>query len=472
MARQVVLGVPVAVRAAALRDNEVAQVDVHLPRAARAYADDRVHVIEIEQLIGVDSDRRDSHTVSHDGHFLAFVCTRERKHTADVVYLYRVLQKALCHQLGAQRVACHDHCLCNLAVLRTDMRSRALFFTHNSVFLKVIIFRDFVITQLRLLSVVFVPLYSFLQIRRSVNADSGCLGHAYPDAVAVLYPSQLFQPLFDLQRTLRQPGDTCQYVCAVGIDTYVPVVPSVGSGNHFAGEHLRFAGPGVPFHFGAVLVLQICRSVLLREGADEGGDVGAFPVETSHEGLYLFGLDEGFVALYVDDYGVLVVLFAPGGRCDGLIRLQTSLCAACMVRTGHYYLAAESLYGVVDAVVVRGYYHGVQHFGRLFIYTADNGLAAYVRQRLARKAGGTVARGYDTYKFHITIYKLQITNHKSPVSTLWSRVIAPAIVFTFIIVIYRRPVLKPFLSLSSCIRHLSGLVTAYWIMLPNCLDCQ
>ena len=49
---------------------------------------------------------------------------------------------------------------------------------------------------------------------------------------------------------------------------------------------------------------------------------------------------------------------------------------------------------------------------------------------------------------------------------------APAMVFTFVIVTYRLPVGMPFLSRSSCKEQRSGLITAYCTILPNISDCQ
>ena len=131
MSGQVVLCLPVAVGAAALCNHEVAQVDVHLTCAARAYTDDRFYVVEVKQFVRINADGRNTHTVSHYGDTFAFVCAGEGEHTAHVIYLYRVLQEAFCHQFGAQRVACHDHCLGDFVVLCPDMRGRSVFLSHN-----------------------------------------------------------------------------------------------------------------------------------------------------------------------------------------------------------------------------------------------------------------------------------------------------------------------------------------------------
>ena len=85
-----------------------------------------------------------------------------------------------------------------------------------------------------------------------------------------------------------------------------------------------------------------------------------------------------------------------------------------MVGPRHDHFAVKSLHGIVDAVIIRGYKHGVQRFGCLLINATDNGLSAYLCERFTREAGGAVTRRYDSNKFHIiydvlfTIYNLTV----------------------------------------------------------------
>ena len=109
---------------------------------AGTHTDDGIYVVEVKELIGVDTNRRNTHTVTHHGYFLPFVRTREAQHTTYVINLNRVLQETVCHQFCTQRVTRHNHCLCNLTVLRTNVRSRTIFFCHNCfVFFKRLIYR-------------------------------------------------------------------------------------------------------------------------------------------------------------------------------------------------------------------------------------------------------------------------------------------------------------------------------------------
>ena len=62
---------------------------------------------------------------------LTLVGTCVAEHTTHVVILHRVLQEVLSHKLGTQRVACHNHSICNLAILGADVWSR-YFSCHNS----------------------------------------------------------------------------------------------------------------------------------------------------------------------------------------------------------------------------------------------------------------------------------------------------------------------------------------------------
>ena len=211
----------------------------------------------------------------------------------------------------------------------------------------------------------------------------------------------MFEPFLDLQRTLRQLGNLRQHVSAVGVDTDMPVMTSVRTSDHFARKHLRYAGRLIPFHFGCVGVLQRLLAVLVRERPNECRYLRVLLVKTPHQRLDLFGLDEGFIALYIDDDGVGVVLFAPGRRRDRVIGLQTAVGTAGMVRTRHHDLSVKILHRIVDAIIVRRYQNGLQGLRSLVIDTPQNGLTAYVRQGFTREAGRTVTRRYDTYKFHL-----------------------------------------------------------------------
>ena len=102
-ARQTYVGlgdIVIAIGATTLCNHQVAEINVHLTCTARTYADDSVYIVEVKQLIRVDADGRNAHSVTHNSHFLTFVRAGESQHATYVVHLNRVLQKTLCHQFG------------------------------------------------------------------------------------------------------------------------------------------------------------------------------------------------------------------------------------------------------------------------------------------------------------------------------------------------------------------------------------
>ena len=96
-------------------------------------ADDGLYIIEVEQLIGVDADRGNTHAMALDRHAFALIGAGVAQHAAHLVIERGVFQIAFSHQLGAQGVAGHNHGGCNLAILGADVRSRC-FVCHNSIF--------------------------------------------------------------------------------------------------------------------------------------------------------------------------------------------------------------------------------------------------------------------------------------------------------------------------------------------------
>ena len=238
-------------------------------------------------------------------------------------------------------------------------------------------------------------------------------------------------------------------------------IRTVGSSDDLAAEHLCHTGRLVPVDLGRIHILQIFLGILVRERPYQGRDIGIFPVKASHQTLDLLRLDKRFIALDIDDDRIVVVLFAPGWGSDGFVGLQTAVRTAFMVGTCHDHFTTKSLYRIVDAFIVRSYHHGAQSFGRLFVHTVYHRAVTNLCQRLTRETRRGVSCRDNSYKFH-----------SSPFSILVRSVIAPAIVFTFVMVTIRRPVGIPFLSFSSCSRQRSGRVTAYWTMLPNISDCQ
>ena len=154
------------------------------------------------------------------------------------------------------------------------------------------------------------------------------------------------------------------------------VMTSVRTCNHFAAEHLRLARCFVPFHFRRVDVLQIFLAVFVCERSHQGRDLCPFLFKARHQRFDLFGLNKRFVALYVNDHRVGVVLIPPNGCRNRTVSFQTAVCAAFVVGSGHHHFAAKGFYCIVYPIVVGRYYHRVQSLNGLFIYAADDGLPA------------------------------------------------------------------------------------------------
>ena len=125
-ARQFILRHIIGVGAGTLGDDKVAYVEIGVDRAGRTYADNGLYAIEIVKFVGIDADRRDTHTMAHHTDALALIGAGKTKHTSDIVELYGIVEKFLCHELNAQGVTCHNHCLGDVAIICPNMGCRSL----------------------------------------------------------------------------------------------------------------------------------------------------------------------------------------------------------------------------------------------------------------------------------------------------------------------------------------------------------
>ena len=105
---QFVLRCIVAVGASAHGDDQVAHIQVFVNATCATHADNRLHIVEVIQLIRVDTYRWNTHAVSHHAHAFAVVRTRKTEHAAYIIKLHWILQVFLCHHLCAQWITCHD----------------------------------------------------------------------------------------------------------------------------------------------------------------------------------------------------------------------------------------------------------------------------------------------------------------------------------------------------------------------------
>ena len=124
-----------------------------------------------------------------------------------------------------------------------------------------------------------------------------------------------------------------------------------------------------------------------RKRLAERGDLRRWVVELAAKHLDLRGLDEGFVALHVDDN--------VGLRGDFLDGLLDAVGAAAVVRGSHHGTTAEAFHLAENTVVVGGDENLVDHGRNLLINALNHGFSAEQSQRFAREARRSVAGGDD-----------------------------------------------------------------------------
>ena len=120
-----------------------------------------------------------------------------------------------------------------------------------------------------------------------------------------------------------------------------------------------------------------------------------FVFEAGLQCLDLGGLDEGFIALYVDDD------IAVDSRL--LVGLKASVCAAFVVFSSHDGLSAKCENGIINALVVGGHEHIVHYTAHLFIDPLDDRLAAQYGQGLGWESCRSVSCWYYCYKLHFNV---------------------------------------------------------------------
>ena len=104
-------------------------MEIGLYRSCRSDADDGLHTVEIEELVGIDADGGHTHAVTHHADALALMSACKAKHTSNIVELYGIIEELLCHEFRTQRIARHNHCLGDVAILGPDVGSWS--FCHN-----------------------------------------------------------------------------------------------------------------------------------------------------------------------------------------------------------------------------------------------------------------------------------------------------------------------------------------------------
>ena len=95
--------------------------------ACGANADYVVDVVQCEKLMRVYAYRGHTHTASHDGNLLALVKARVALYAAHVVYKPCTVEIRFGDKLCAQRIAGHEHRLCEIALDGRVMRCRNVY---------------------------------------------------------------------------------------------------------------------------------------------------------------------------------------------------------------------------------------------------------------------------------------------------------------------------------------------------------
>jgi len=112
----------IRVGAGAHARDHIAERQLFLDRTRRADADDVIHIILREQLIGIDTDGRHAHAGGHDGDLDTLVGAGVALHAPDVVDEDGVFQEILGDEFAAQRVAGHQYGLAEITGLCGNMR--------------------------------------------------------------------------------------------------------------------------------------------------------------------------------------------------------------------------------------------------------------------------------------------------------------------------------------------------------------
>ena len=116
------LGGKVGIGAGALGDHQIIQVDMLLNGARGTDADDILHAVAVEQLVGVNADGGHTHAGGHDGDLDTLVGAGVALHAPDVVDEDGVFQEILGDEFAAQRVAGHQYGLAEITGLCGNVR--------------------------------------------------------------------------------------------------------------------------------------------------------------------------------------------------------------------------------------------------------------------------------------------------------------------------------------------------------------
>ena len=84
-------------------------MNIVLKRAGGTYANDCIHIEEIEKFINVQDCGRNAHARAHNRNFFAFIHTGVTVHVSDVIEEYRIFKIMFCNIFSTQRIARHKY---------------------------------------------------------------------------------------------------------------------------------------------------------------------------------------------------------------------------------------------------------------------------------------------------------------------------------------------------------------------------
>ena len=118
------MGGIVGIGAGAHRDDDIHQMQMVLQAAGGADANNVIDIVKMKQFVGINTDRRYSHTGTHYRDWFSFVCTGVPEHIADSIDLFWVFQIGFCDIFCTQRISRHQNCFGEISCTCTVVRSR------------------------------------------------------------------------------------------------------------------------------------------------------------------------------------------------------------------------------------------------------------------------------------------------------------------------------------------------------------
>ncbi len=247
-------------------------------------------------------------------------------------------------------------------------------------------------------------LLSALKVLRGIDAYCVEGRFGYPDGIAVLDPSELFEALglFELAggqvRYLTKHGGPI----AIDADMAIVLVATEPLGRFHTSQEgddtaaeVKCTHITINNDLGRIGILKGMETIGRSEGLYQGGYLSGGVVEALTKSNELFAADEGLVALNIHhdiSLGAYVAICLPA-----TVSPATVICAR------HDSPAPETLHSLKDALVVGADIGLVETGGDTPKDVLDYHLATQQSQRLAGEAGAAVTGRYECYVLHFGI---------------------------------------------------------------------